>query len=184
MSMIEAYSLWERSLSHTSEEERKVRVARIKERMEQFENGTYVPKKPHLRPGTERLAYYRSHGLTDCSDYPGGDAQFEKDVLSGEYRHEKPVLEPIGREDAYIIKCLKTGRLKVDWAEFWKYGVRPEVDIAARDSCGGCVIHRSSDPSYTYAKYREEVLSGEYAKNHLDVKYYYEGEWYDRYVGP
>ena len=29
----------------------------------------------------ERLAYYRSHGLTNCSDYPGGDAAFVRDVL-------------------------------------------------------------------------------------------------------
>ena len=64
----------------------------------------------------ERLAYYRSHGLTDCSDYPGGDAAFERDVLAGNQREERhPFTFDMKREDTYIYKCIEDGRFKIDW---------------------------------------------------------------------
>lgn len=63
----------------------------------------------------DRLAYYRSHGLDKCDDYPGGDSQFEADVLSGLYHntHEDRDVAP-KREDAYIIARLNDGRFQVD----------------------------------------------------------------------
>lgn len=63
----------------------------------------------HYKGSKERLAYYRSHGLADCSDYPGGDAAFKRDVLAGDQRQEKDFTFEPKREDAYVIKCLKDG---------------------------------------------------------------------------
>ena len=33
-----------------------------------------------FKSAKDRLAYYRSHGLDNCADYPGGDEAFERDV--------------------------------------------------------------------------------------------------------
>lgn len=65
----------------------------------------------------ERLAYYRSHGLTNCSDYPGGDAAFVRDVLSGDQREEhRPFTFDMKQEDAYISAgVLSVGVLRSIW---------------------------------------------------------------------
>ena len=67
----------------------------------------------------ERLAYYRSHGLTNCSDYPGGDAAFVRDVLSGDQREEhRPFTFDMKQEDAYIyisVGVLSVGFLRSIW---------------------------------------------------------------------
>lgn len=44
---------------------------------------------PRVFTNEERLAYYRAHGLDACDDYPGGDAGFEADVLSGEFARRR-----------------------------------------------------------------------------------------------
>lgn len=79
----------------------------------------------------ERLAYYRSHGLSDCSDYPGGDAAFERDVLSGDQREEHRLYNfDLKREDAYICKCLVDGRFKVDLDFRRHFYMHPKVILA------------------------------------------------------
>ena len=79
----------------------------------------------------ERLAYYRSHGLSDCSDYPGGDAAFERDVLSGDQREEHRLYNfDLKREDAYICKCLGDGRFKVDLDFRRHFHMHPKVILA------------------------------------------------------
>lgn len=65
-------------------------------------------REKHYKGSKERLAYYRSHGLADCSDYPGGDAAFNRDVLAGDQRQEKVFTFDTKREDTYIIKSMLT----------------------------------------------------------------------------
>ncbi len=77
----------------------------------------------------ERLAYYRSHGLVDCNDYPGGDEAFEKDVLSGEQREETAFHFKFKREDAYIYKCIKNGKFKVDFDFCRNFRMHPRVGL-------------------------------------------------------
>lgn len=67
--------------------------------------------EPPVYTDTDRLSYYRLHGLTACDDYPGGDARFESDVLSGE---EHDCADRIGTEDAYIIARMDDGRFSYD----------------------------------------------------------------------
>lgn len=59
-------------------------------------------REKNYKGSKERLAYYRSHGLTDCSDYPGGDAAFKRDVLAGDQRQEKDFTFETKHEDTYI----------------------------------------------------------------------------------
>lgn len=80
-----------------------------------------------------RLAYYRAHGLESCDDYPGGDAQFEIDVLSGEYHDADLACEPSKREDAYIIERMRDGRFMFD-SLFCRYGMNMEVEKAYIDN--------------------------------------------------
>lgn len=79
----------------------------------------------------ERLAYYRSHGLSNCSDYPGGDAAFERDVLAGDQREEHLLFTfNLKREDAYICKCLENGRFQVDLDFRRHFYMHPKVVLA------------------------------------------------------
>lgn len=76
----------------------------------------------------ERLAYYRSHGLDHCSDYPGGDEAFERDVLSGDKREEGLNFSfDMKPEDDYICKCLQSGRFvpETDFTHYFK--VHPKI---------------------------------------------------------
>lgn len=82
----------------------------------------------------ERLAYYRIHGLDRCDDYPGGDAAFEADVLSGKYHDENGTWPEPGREDAYVIARMEDGRFKFT-REFRRYGWSPFVFRAFLDNC-------------------------------------------------
>lgn len=117
--------------------------------------------------GVDRLAYYRSHGLGRCDDYPGGDAQFEADVLSGEQRIEDVTLEPLGREDAYIIDRMKDGRFCYDWA-FGDFRMRPEVDLAYMMNAGKNGFTAQVSYSFTTpVQYMKDVLSGKYARDVL-----------------
>lgn len=76
----------------------------------------------------DRLAYYRSHGLDNCSDYPGGDEAFERDVLSGEQREECMVFSfNMKSEDDYICKCLKNGRFVPEMNFVSIFKVHPKI---------------------------------------------------------
>lgn len=82
----------------------------------------------------ERLAYYRSHGLDDCLDYPGGDVAFVRDVLAGDQREEhRPFTFELKQEDAYICKCLKDGRFRADLDFRSHFYMHPKVVLALED---------------------------------------------------
>ena len=106
-------------------------------------------REKNYKGSKERLAYYRSHGLTDCSDYPGGDAAFKRDVLAGDQRQEKDFTFDTKREDTYIIKCLKDGRFKPD-ADFTKlFPMHPKIFGLSREAAG--CLHLTTgidDPVY------------------------------------
>lgn len=79
------------------------------------ELASYCGQRSNVPSDEERLAYYRSHGLDRCDDYPGGDAQFEADVLSGLYHNSPDDWEDDPKkEDAYVIARLEDGRFQVD----------------------------------------------------------------------
>lgn len=84
----------------------------------------------------DRLAYYRSHGLADCSDYPGGDETFERDVLSGEQREEKDFHFEFKNEDAYIYKCVENGKFKVDRDFGLSFHIHPRIQLLVDDTLG------------------------------------------------
>lgn len=71
-----------------------------------------------------RLAYYRAHGLTNCDGYPGGDAAFVRDVLSGEHRDSGFCEAPLKREDYYVLKYMLDGRFVPDFDFFWEFHPR------------------------------------------------------------
>ena len=105
----------------------------------------------HYKGSKERLAYYRSHGLSDCSDYPGGDRAFERDVLSGEQREEKGFHFEFKNEDAYIYKCIENGRFKVDREFGLSFHIHPRIQLLADD-----VLGFVSQGPYNY---RQRILS-------------------------
>ena len=74
-----------------------------------------------------RLAYYRTHGLTNCGDYPGGDAAFVRDVFSGEYRDSGFCEVPLKREDYYVLKCMLDGKFVPELDFFCEF--RPRACI-------------------------------------------------------
>lgn len=92
----------------------------------------------------ERLAYYKAHGLSQCDDYPGGQVQFEADVLSGKLHDEDGVLEDPPAEDAYVIRKMLDGTFRFDLA-FWKYGYNYAVRGTYEDiirKLGVAVVNR------------------------------------------
>lgn len=104
-------------------------------------------REKNYKGSKERLAYYRSHGLTDCSDYPGGDAAFKRDVLAGDQRQEKDFTFETKHEDTYILKCLKDGRFKPD-ADFTRsFSTHPKVFDLSRKADDGLYL-TIDDPSY------------------------------------
>lgn len=137
-----------------------------KEDIEQFftmssdEREAYMRKHvyPHLTTPSsdakERLAYYRSHGLDCCDDYPGGDAAFERDVLAGDQREEREYNFELKREDAYIMKCMENGKFKFDDKFCFGFYHHPKVRLElyerldVRLDCPGGPL-----------KFREDVLS-------------------------
>ena len=83
----------------------------------------------------ERLAYYRSHGLSDCSDYPGGDAAFVRDVLSGDQREEhRPFMFDMKQEDSYICRCIECGRFKIDLDFRMHFRMHPKVILTVESA--------------------------------------------------
>lgn len=105
----------------------------------------------------ERLAYYRSHGLTDCSDYPGGDAAFERDVLAGDQREEHCLFTfELKREDAYICKCLKDGRFRADLDFRSHFYMHPKVVLALEDFYTHVLGYMIQGPP---PEYSEKIMS-------------------------
>jgi len=117
----------------------------------------------------ERLAYYRAHGLDKCDDYPGGDAAFATDVLSGAQHDNGPSLGPLKAEDAYVIGKMADGTFAYD-GSFEEYGFRPEVRLAYIKYAGkhGFVVHVNY-PYGSLEQYEKDVLSGAYARRLLGV---------------
>lgn len=110
--------------------------ARVYARLERGELASPIDRFAHRshRTNEERLAYYRAHGLNRCNDYPGGDAAFEADVLSGVYHDEDGVMKDLPREDAYVVARMEDGRFTFT-REFTKYGYNRTVFRAVLDNC-------------------------------------------------
>ena len=105
------------------------------ERQKEYER--YMAEhEAHYKGSEERLAYYRSHGLAVCDDYPGGDAAFERDVLSGEQREERDFTFELKREDAYIYKCLEDGQLVPEIDFLTTFHMHPKVRDVVELVCG------------------------------------------------
>ena len=90
----------------------------------------------HYKGSEERLAYYRSHGLAVCDDYPGGDAAFERDVLAGDQREERDFTFDLKREDDYIYKCLEDGRFIPEIDFLTIFHMHPKVRDGVELVCG------------------------------------------------
>lgn len=87
-----------------------------------------VENSSRFKGSEVRLAYYRSHGLDNCSDYPGGDEAFERDVLSGKQRDESTSFSfDMKQEDAYIYKCLENGRFVPEFDFYHMFYLHPKV---------------------------------------------------------
>lgn len=97
-----------------SDEARKILQMNSKE-LDEYTKRLLEKEAENFWDSEKRLAYYRSHGLVNCNDYPGGDAAFARDVLAGDQREENcPFTFELKREDAYICKCLKNLRFLPD----------------------------------------------------------------------
>lgn len=105
-----------------------------------------------FRGSAERLAYYRSHGLDNCADYPGGDEAFERDVLAGDQREECMVFSFVLKtEDDYICKCLQSGHFvpETDFTHHFK--LHPKIQAICRDvfwDLYGLTSSFHPDPAY------------------------------------
>ena len=83
----------------------------------------------------ERLDFYRSHGLVKCNNYPGGDEQFEKDVLSGEFHETKfnrNDFSQLKKEDLYILHAMLSDTIQFD-TEITRYLHHPILLIKYED---------------------------------------------------
>ena len=127
-------------------------------------------RKAHRWTDEDRLKYYREHGLTCCDDYPGGDTQFESDVLSGEFHARVITDQPMMREDQYVHDKILDGTLKCTM-DLVRHLHHPVLKLAFFDmgaTNGTPLLQESSDVRHRYhgnlGLYREEVLSGEYAR--------------------
>lgn len=97
-----------------SDEARKILQMNSKE-LDEYTKRLLEKEAENFWDSEKRLAYYGSHGLVNCNDYPGGDAVFARDVLAGDQREEHcPFTFNLKREDAYICKCLKNLRFLPD----------------------------------------------------------------------
>lgn len=118
--------------------------------------------RPRVYSHQERLAYYRAHGLARCNDYPGGDAAFEADVLSGEYHDAGVSMSRLKREDEYIIARMQDGRFRYDEA-FREFGLRQEVELAyIKNAAKNHLTVHFSYPYGDLAQFEKDVRSGVY----------------------
>jgi len=117
-----------------SDEEKRILSMSEEESHEYFKK-SIAETEANFWGSEERLAYYRSHGLTDCSDYPGGDAAFERDVLAGNQREERhPFTFILKREDEYIYKCIEDGRFKIDWDFRHHFHMHPKLILIVENT--------------------------------------------------
>ena len=130
-------TFWE-DYASTTPEERRAKMER-----------NLAEQEARYKGSEERLAYYRSHGLAVCDDYPGGDAAFERDVLSGEQREERDFTFELKREDAYIYKCLEDGRFVPEIGFDMSFHMHPKVLDIFESVCGRLYwMSVSREPSY------------------------------------
>lgn len=109
-------------------------LAMSPEELDEYHKKSVAETEANFGGSKERLAYYRSHGLDDCSDYPGGDSAFVRDVLAGDQREEHHLFTfDLKREDAYIYKCLKDGRFRADLDFRSHFYMHPKVVLALED---------------------------------------------------
>ena len=101
------------------------------EKLDEYTKRLLEKEAENFWDSEKRLAYYRSHGLVNCNDYPGGDAAFARDVLAGDQRDENcPFTFELKREDAYICKCLKNLRFLPDLDFSRHCHMHPKVVLA------------------------------------------------------
>lgn len=141
-------------------------AARAKEILKRDLSESFVSttmEKPISHTNEERLRYYRTHGLDNCDDYPGGDNQFEQDVLSGRYHDNLSTDRLPSREDAYIVDKMNDGTFKFS-VDFEEYFGHPQVMLAYHENCGR--NHFSIMRNYPGGpmQLHEDVMSGEYAR--------------------
>lgn len=109
-------------------------LAMSPEELDEYHKKSVAEIEANFWGSEERLAYYRSHGLSDCSDYPGGDTAFVRDVLAGDQREERrPFTFELKREDAYICKCLQDGRFLADLDFRSHFYMHPKVVLELED---------------------------------------------------
>lgn len=132
-------------------------LAMSPEELDEYHKKSVAEVEANFWGSEERLAYYRSHGLTDCSDYPGGDAAFERDVLAGDQREEHCLFTfELKREDAYICKCLKDGRFRADLDFRSHFYMHPKVVLALEDFYTHVLGYMIQGPP---PEYSEKIMS-------------------------
>lgn len=138
-----------------SNEERRI-LSMSDEELDEYHKKSVAEIEANFWGSEKRLAYYRSHGLTDCSDYPGGDAAFERDVLAGDQREERhPFTFALKREDAYIYKCIEDGRFEIDWDFRSHFYMHPKLILIVEHTYARvymCMNYRSPE-------YEKSILS-------------------------
>lgn len=115
-------------------------------------------KRRDVPSNEERLAYYRSHGLAECADYPGGDAAFAADVLAGD---PDPRDRESRKEDGYVVARMDDGRFAFD-KDFIAYGLSWPVACAFRRNASrrGIMIGGSGAPPREPKAFWERVRNG------------------------
>lgn len=132
-------------------------LAMSPEELDEYHKKSVAEVEANFWGSEERLAYYRSHGLTDCSDYPGGDSAFVRDVLAGDQREEHhPFTFNLKREDDYICKCLKDGRFRADLDFRSHFYMHPKVVLALEDFYTHVLGYMIQGPPPDYA---EKIMS-------------------------
>lgn len=127
------------------------------EELDEYHKKSVAEIEANFWGSEERLAYYRSHGLDDCSDYPGGDAAFVRDVLAGDQREERrPFTFELKREDAYICKCLQDGRFRADLDFRSHFYMHPKVVLALEDFYTHVLGYMIQGPP---PEYSEKIMS-------------------------
>lgn len=160
-------SLWKKALNDGKLRSESKQMA---DQVKYFLLAGYFPPERHdgrinppKKDSEKRLAYYRSHGLGYCGDYPGGDKVFEQDVLSGDQRDECVCYGDLKREDAYIIEKLHDNTFKPEHDFVVWFGMRPRVLLAVRES-KGFDNYGFSYQDGGFEGFREDVLSGCYGR--------------------
>ena len=128
---------------------------------------TQPPIQKHGTPtNKDRLDYYRTHGLSDCKDYPGGDTQFQLDVLSGQFHDSTVTDTPMKKEDQYIQTKMYSGLLKFG-PEFNKYIRHPMLILAYYENANKNNFTITDGYPGGPIALRIAVLSGQYAKERM-----------------